>query len=431
MSTTGKNLAILNGRLLNPADKTERTANLYIENGRIAAIGTAPQNFRAAETIDAKGLIICPGLIDLCARLREPGHEYKASIRSETAAAAHGGITLLCIPPDTDPVIDEPAIIDLIQKQAQARDGARVNILGALTIGLEGLQLSQMAALKAAGCSGVSNALRPITDNKVWYRALEYAATQNLTVHIVPLDTNLANRGVAHAGAVATRLGLPGIPVSAETVATAQILALIEETGTRVHFGRISSAAATTMIAAAKDKKLPVTADTAIHQLLLDETAIDGFNSQAHLLPPLRSAIDRQALVAALKTGVIDAICSDHQPHDKDAKQNPYPATEPGISGLDTLLGLACELSSREGIPLLRVIDALTAVPAGILGVEDGKIAVGARANLCIFNPAHAWTVEPEKFRSSGKNTPFGGIQLNAKAIYTVIDGNPLTCNAD
>jgi dihydroorotase len=319
MNTNGKNLAILNGRLLDPASNTDAIADLYIENGCIAAIGAAPKDYRADETVDAKGLVVCPGLIDLCARLREPGYEYKATIRSETMAAALAGITTLCIPPDTDPVIDEPAMVDLIQKRGRTHGSAHVAILGALTTGLEGAQLSEMATLKAAGCSGISNALRPVANNRVWYRALEYAATHALTLHIVPLDPALTNQGVAHAGAVATRLGLPGIPISAETVAIAQILALVEETGARVHFGRISSAAGVGMIAAAKSKKLPITADVAMHQLLLSESAIDGFDSQAHVIPPLRSEQDRLALVAAVKSGAIDAICSDHQPHNLDA----------------------------------------------------------------------------------------------------------------
>jgi dihydroorotase len=427
---SGKNLVLLNGRLLDPATGGDKVANLYIENGRIAAIGTAPKNYQAEVTVDATGLIVCPGLVDLCARLREPGYEFKATIRSETTAAALAGITTVCIPPDTDPVIDEPALVDLIQKRAQAHGGADVAILGALTTKLEGTQLSQMATLKAAGCSGLSNALRPVANNRVWYRALEYAATHALTLHVVPLEPALANNGVAHAGAVATRLGLPGIPVSAETVAIAQLLALIEETGARVHFGRISSAAGIAMIAAAKTRKLPITADVAIHQLLLNESAIEGFDSQAHVIPPLRSEQDRQALVAAVKSGVIDAICSDHQPHDQDAKQNPYPDTEAGISALDTLLGLACQLAEREQIPLLRVLAALTSAPADILGLQRGRIAAGLRADLCIYNPQQPWTVEASQLRSSGKNTPFTGARLDARAVYTVINGVLLNCNS-
>ncbi|HEX5057483.1 MAG TPA: dihydroorotase [Gammaproteobacteria bacterium] len=425
----GKTLAILHGRLLDA--ETDRTADIYIENGCIAAVGASPRGFRADETIDAKGMIVCPGLIDLCARLREPGYEYKATIRGETRAAALSGITTLCIPPDTNPVIDEPAVVDLIQKRAQADDAAAVAVLGALTTRLEGAQLSEMATLKAAGCCGVSNALRPVTNNRVWYRALEYAATHELTLHVVPLDPALSANGVAHAGAVATRLGLPGIPVSAETVAIAQILALIEETGARVHFGRISSAAGAALIASAKERQLPVSADVALHQLLLNDTAIDGFDSQAHVIPPLRAERDRKALVAAVKSGAIDAICSDHQPHNLDAKQNPFPTTEAGISGLDTLLGLAWELAQREQIPQQRLIGALTDAPGRILKLQSGRIAQGLRADLCILSTDQAWTVEAQTLRSGGKNTPFTGMRLNARAVYTVIAGKLLHCNAD
>jgi dihydroorotase len=359
----------------------------------------------------------------LCARLREPGQEHKAGIRSETHAAARAGITTLCIPPDTEPVIDEPSMIDMIQKQVHSNRGARVAILGALTLKLAGEQLSEMAGLKQGGCVGVSNALHPLADTRVLRRAMEYATTQALTVHIVPLDKSLARNGVAHAGPVATRLGLPGIPVAAETVAIAQILALVEETGARVHFGRLSSARAVDMIAAAKQRDLPVTADTAIHHLFLTETAIDDFDSLAHVLPPLRSESDRQALVAGLRDGIIDAVCSDHQPHDADAKLNPYPATEPGISGLDTLLGLAHELVVREKIPLLKVLAALTCNPARILNISAGQIAVGGPADLCLFDPARVWNVSPQTFFSAGKNTPMAGMKLHGEVAYTAIGG--------
>jgi dihydroorotase len=270
-----------------------------------------------------------------------------------------------------------------------------------------------------------------VANNRVWYRALEYAATYALTLHIVPLDPALSNNGVAHAGAVATRLGLPGIPVSAETVAIAQLLALVEETGARLHFGRISSAAAIAMIAAAKNRKLPITADVAMHQLLLNDGAIDGFDSQAHVIPPLRSEQDRRALVEAVKSGVIDAICSDHQPHTLDAKQNPSPSTAPGISGLDTLLGLAWELARREGIPPQRLLESLSCAPAAILGLPAGRIAPGLPADLCIFSTDNKWSVDPLSLRSSGKNTPFAGIRLDARAVYTVISGTLYDCNTD
>jgi dihydroorotase len=418
------NILITNGRLLDPASGLDKIDNLYVADGAIAAVGgKAPAGFRADATIAADGLIVCPGLIDMCARLREPGQEHKAGIGSETRAAAHAGITTLCIPPDTEPVIDEPAVIDLIQKQVQISRGARVAILGALTMKLAGEQLSEMAGLKQVGCVGVSNALRSISDTRVLRRAMEYANTQALTVHIVPLDRSLARNGVAHAGAVATRLGLPGIPVAAETVAIAQILALIEETGARVHFGRLSSARAVDKIAGAKQRGLPVSADVAVHHLFLTETAINDFDGQAHVIPPLRAEADRQALVEGLRNGVIDAICSDHQPHDADAKLYPYPATEPGISGLDTLLGLTHELAVREKIPLSKLLAALTCNPAKILGISAGQIAAGRPADLCLFNPAQNWTVESHAFASAGKNTPMQGMGLRGAVVHTVIDG--------
>jgi dihydroorotase len=424
MNVTAPDTLIKNGRIIDPANNIDRIDDLYIQDGKIAGLGKdRPQSFNPAKTIDAGGHIVCPGLVDLCARLREPGAEYKANVRSETFAAARAGITLMCLPPDTDPVIDEPAVAQLIRQRAQENHSADVVTLGALTIKLAGQQLSEMAALKEAGCVGVSNALQPMQDNRVLRHAMEYVLTNDLTLHVIALDPGLSARGVAHLGQTAALLGLQGIPVSAETVAIAQYLALIEETGVRTHFGRLTSARAVEMIADAKSRGLPVTADAAIHNLHLTEEAIAHFNSQAHVIPPLRSASDRDALLAGLKTGVIDAICSDHQPHEPDAKLNPFPSTSPGISGVDTLLGLSLLLVDQMNLNINQVLQALTQAPADILGMPCGRLSTGAPANICIFDPQATWQVTRESLYSAGKNTPFLNSELPGKVLHTLIGG--------
>lgn len=410
--------------MIDPVSGRDEQTNVYISNGTVVAIGnTPPDGFHANITIDAKEQIVCPGLIELSANLREPGFEHKATIDSERTAAAKSGITALCMPPDTDPVIDEPSVVELIQKRAQQRQGPRLFTLGALTAGLQGQKLSEMAALKEVGCAGISNGLRPIQNSRVLRRAMEYAATYDFTLHAVPLDSALSKDGVAHEGPVATRLGLPGIPVAAETISLARYLALVEDVGVRVHFGRLSTAQGVNMIAQAKARGLPVSADVAIHHLHLTESAVDNFNSQAHVIPPLRSSIDRETLLAAVQSGIIDAICADHQPHNADAKLNPFPSTEPGISGLDTLLGLCLLLVQSGALTLAQALKALTAAPATILGTSLGRIEAGAPADVCIFDPRQGWTVGPDTLSSAGHNTPFIGWELPGKVTQTLVDG--------
>ncbi len=424
MSQTTQDVVISNGRIIDPANGIDQQSDLYIQNGKVAGIGdNKPAAFNPSKCIDASNHIVCPGLVDLCARLREPGAEYKANVRSETYAAARAGITLICLPPDTDPVIDEPAVIELIQQRAQETHSANVVTLGALTIKLAGLQLSELAALKEAGCVGISNALQPMQDNRVLRHAMEYALTNNMTMHVIALDQGLAAKGVAHLGKTASLLGLQGIPVSAETVALAQYLALVEEVGVKTHFGRISSARAVEMIADAKSRGLPVTADVAVHNLHLTEEAIEHFNSQAHVIPPLRSASDRDALLAGLRTGIIDAVCSDHQPHEPDAKLNPFPSTAPGISGIDTLLGLSLLLIDQMNFNMSQVLQTLTQTPAEILGIDGGNLSIGAPANICIFNPEPTWKVTRESMHSAGKNTPFINYELPGEVLHTLVAG--------
>ncbi|MDQ2694356.1 MAG: dihydroorotase [Pseudomonadota bacterium] len=416
-------LAIRNGRLIDPAHKIDDRRDLFIAAGRIVGVGQGPEGFAAERAIDAAGRIVCPGLIDLCARLREPGLEHKATIASETRAAAAGGVTTLVCPPDTDPVIDETAVVELIRRRAEAAGHARVLAIGALTRGLNGEQLTEMAALKDAGCVGVGNAARHVTNTLVLRRSLEYAATYGLTVFLNPADPWLTAAGCAHEGGVAARLGLPGIAAAAETTALARDLALIGEVGVRVHFGRLSSRKAVELIARAQSEGLPVTADVSAHHLHLTEHDLGRFDSQCHVLPPLRSHGDRDALRIGLASGVLGAVCSDHQPHEPDAKQNPFAATEPGISGLETLLALGLQLVAEGLLPLPVLIERLTLGPARILGMDLGHLGVGAAADVCIFDPAAVWTLEAAAMISRGRNTPFLSRTFHGRVTHTLLGG--------
>lgn len=415
---------IKHGRIVDPANKLDKVADLFIENGKIVAIGKGPSGFTPEQVIEAKNRIVCPGLVDLSARLREPGQEHKATIASETAAAASGGITSICCPPDTSPVIDTSAVTELIHQRALLASKAKVYCLGALTSGLEGKTLASMHALKTAGCIGVSNAYADIRDTAVLRHALEYAATCNLTVHLFCEDDGLRNNGVIHEGMMSVRLGLPGIPETAETIAVSRAFLLIEQTGTKVHFCRISSARSLDMITQAKQQGLPVTADAGISHLYLTEIDLAGFNSLCHVRPPLRTTRDRDELRKALATGILDAICSDHQPHDEDAKAAPFGLTEPGASTLDVLLSLSLQLVQDKVLDLQTAIAALTVKPAKIAGIDAGHLGKGGAADVCIIDPELAWVAEKETLASAGKNCPFLGWEMTGKVTHTLLDGN-------
>jgi dihydroorotase len=417
-------IRISGGRLIDPANNIDKIQDVYVAAGKITALGQAPDGFNVDIEIDASEQIVCPGLIDLCARLREPGQEYKTTIASESLAAASGGITTLCCPPDTNPVIDTPAVTEFIRLRAAATGKARIVTLAALTKGLGGEQLSEMAALKKAGCVGVSNAMKPLLNSLIQRRALEYAATYDLTVFLYANDPWLANSGCAHEGRVATRLGLPGIPEAAETAAVARDLALIEQTGVRAHFCRLTTGRAAQMVARAQFDGAAVTADVATPYLYLSEVDISDFDSQCHLLPPLRTVEDRQRLRDALQQGTLSALCSDHQPHEADAKLGPFPATEPGISGLDSLLPLSLQLVDEQAINMQDLIHRLTAGPAKILGLPYGTMTIGATADICIFHPGMIWQLDSNTIQSRGHNTPFMGREFRGRVTHTLLAGN-------
>lgn len=413
---------ISGGRVIDPAHDVDRITDVWIADGRIAALGEAPVGFPQHERIEADGRVVCPGLVDLCARLREPGATHKGTIASESRAAAAGGVTTLCCPPDTKPAIDSPATVELIRQRAAAAGWAHVRPIGALTQGLAGGYLAPMRALGAAGCVALSQADHTVHDTQVLRSALDYAATHDLPVLLSPADPWIAD-GCAAAGPLATRLGLAGVPVAAETTELARILALVADTGARVHVGRLSSAAAVELLARAHADGLPVSADVAAHQLHLTAAAVRGLDTRAHVRPPLREAADRDALRAAVASGIIGAICSDHQPHEPDAKCAPFASSAPGISALETLLPLALALADDRECALPTALARVTAGPAGILGLDAGTLAVGAPADICVFDPAAGWTLDGSAMASRGHNTPFDGAALRGRVERVLLAG--------
>ena len=410
-------LLIRNVRILDPASGSDSVGHVGIRDGAIASVGIKLPPDKFDDTLEAKGLWLMPGIVDLCARLREPGATHKATIASELAAARAAGVTTLCVPPDTRPVIDTPAVVDRIHAKAAHAGGAEVAVLGALTHGLAGEALAEMSALKQAGCVGVSNAAFGLRDSLVGRRALEYAQGLDLTVHVTPQNPALSNNGCAHEGPVATRLGLPPIPVAAEVSAIRFWISLVEDTGARVHFGRLSTARGAELVELAQQRRLPITADVAAHQLFLTAEDVEGFNAQCHVLPPLRAREDRDALRDAVKRGVIGAICSDHQPHEADAKINPFPLTEPGISALESLLPLTLQLVEEKLLTPLQAAERLSRAPAGVLGLERGSLARGATADLILIDPRSRWTFDASRIVSAGRNTPFDGREFRGRLV--------------
>ena len=410
-------------RIVDPASDRDKPGSLFIADGRIAALDKAPDGFRADETIDAKGLVLAPGLVDLSARLREPGFEYKATLESELGAAAAGGVTTLACPPDTDPPLDEPGLVEMLKRRAASLDLARVHPLGALTVGLKGTRLAEMAELAEAGCVGFFQGDAELPDTSTLLQAMRYAATFGFTVWLRPQDVALARGGVAHEGEVATRLGLPPVPVVAETIALRTIIELAQATGARVHLARLSSAAGVALVAEAKSRGLPVTCDVGIHHLHLCDRDIADFDAQCNFSPPLRDPSDRSRLRAALAEGIIDAVCSDHTPVDDDAKQVPFGEAEPGACGLELLLPLALQWGRESKLSMAQALGAVTHRPARVLGVRAGTLALGASADICLFDPEGTWIVRAEALASQGKNTPFLGLELQGRVVRTLVGG--------
>ena len=417
------NIHIKGGRVIDPKNRVDAKQDVFISAGKIAALGKPPSGFRAGRAIDASSLVVCPGLIDLSARLREPGFEYKATLESEMQAAVAGGVTSLACPPDTDPPLDEPGLVEMLKYRAKSLNLAHVYPVGALTWKLGGERLTEMAVLRDAGCIAFSHADTPIPDTQMLWRALQYAATFGFSVWLRPQDGYLARGGVAHDGDVATRLGLAGIPAFAETIALATILQLVRATRTRVHLCRLSTAEGVAMLRAAKKEGLPVSGDVGAHHVHLSEIDLGYFDSHCHVIPPLRSLRDRDALRAGLADGTIDALCSDHAPVDEDAKQMPFAESEPGATGLELLLPLTLKWAEETRVALPDALAAVTSRPAAILGVQAGELGVGSDADLCLFDPAAHVRVTADFLKSQGKNTPFIGYELPGRVRYTLVAG--------
>ncbi len=418
---------IKDGHLIDPANGIDAQNDVYIADGKIAGIGEAPADFRADQTIDAHGLLVIPGLVDLSARLREPGYEYKATLESELQAAMQGGVTSLVCPPDTDPVLDEPGLVEMLKHRAKSLNQANVYPLGALTVGLKGHALTEMAELTEAGCIGFSQADEPILDTTVLLRALQYAQTFGYTVWLRPQDPHLGRGGIAHSGPIASRLGLSGVPVMSETIALHTIFELVRTTGARVHLCRISSAAGVDLVRMAKKEGLPVTCDVGAHYIHLTDADIGFFDSNARLSPPLRSQRDRDAIRQGLLDGTIDAICSDHTPVDDDEKLRPFGEASPGATGLELLLSLALkwanECPDRSQTLVSKAVSKITIEAANIAGLASGRLSAGSVADICLVDPNAQWKVEAKALASQGKHTPFLGYELTGQVRTTIVAG--------
>jgi dihydroorotase len=417
-------LLIQNGRVIDPRNGFDAIMDVFVAAGKIIAIGDAPTDFHPNREINAQNLVVCPGLVDLSARLREPGFEYKATLESEMVAAVAGGVTSLSCSPDTDPVLDEPGLVEMLKYRARSLNQAHVYPVGALTQGLRGERLTEMAELHDAGCVAFGQADMPLPNTRIMMHAMQYAATFGFPVWLRPQDAALADGGVAHDGEVATRLGLPAIPVCAETVALSNIVLMARETGAAIHLCRISSAEGVAMVRAARSHGLPITCDVAANHIHLSEMDIGFFDSNCHLVPPLRGLGDRDALRAGLLDGTIDAVCSDHAPVDEDAKLLPFAEAEAGAVGLELLLPLTLKWATEMRIPLSAALSRITTHPGRILGVDAGHLSPGGAADLCIFDPDEYWKVEPATLKSQGINTPFLGMELRGRVKYTLLNGN-------
>ncbi len=422
-------ILIKNGRVINPATQFDEVCDVAIATGRIIGIGNTPADFKPGKLIDAHGCIVLPGLVDLAVRLREPGYEHEGMLESEMAAAVAGGVTSVVCPPDTDPVLDEPGLVEMLKFRAEKLHQSRVFPLGALTRGLKGAVLTEMVELTEAGCVGFSQAEVALEDTLVLQRALQYASTFGYTVWLRPQDFHLG-KGVAASGPLATRMGLSGVPVAAETIALHTIFELMKSTGASVHLCRLSSAAGVELVRQAKRDGLKVSCDISINSLQLTDADIGYFDSRARLNPPLRQQRDRDALRAALADGTVDALVSDHTPVDEDAKTLPFAEAEPGATGLELLLSQALQWSEQDGIPLLRALSVITDAPARVIGAtlgtlqaSVGQLVEGGVADVCICDPAERWTVGPQTLRSQGKYTPFSGYELPGRVRATLVGG--------
>jgi len=420
---------IQGGRVIDPASGLDAIADVALANGAVLAIQNIPSDFQADVTIPAAGCLVLPGLVDLAVRLREPGNEHARMLESEMAAAMAGGVTSLVCQPDTDPVLDEPGLVAMLRFRAEKLEQARVYPLGALTRNLKGEILTEMTMLTDAGCVAFSQAEVMLGNTQVLQRALQYATTFGYAVWLRPQDFYLG-QGVAASGPLATRMGLSGVPVMAETIAMHTIFELMRATGARVHLCRISSAAGVALVRQAKADGLKVSCDVSINSLHLTDADMGFFDSRARLNPPLRQQRDRDALREGLLDGTIDALVSDHTPVDEDDKALPFAESEPGATGLELLLSLAYKWHRDNGVPLQRALQVVTEGPAKVLGAalgprlgRTGRLQVGGLADVCVFDPQVDWTVQADALVSQGKHTPFSSYELPGHVRCTLVGG--------
>lgn len=421
-------LHIKNARLINPSTATDQQADLWIASGRIAGVGAPPDGFAPERTLDFSGLCLIPGLIDLAARLREPGQEYRATLESELRAAMAGGITSLVLPPDTDPPLDEPGLVEMLKHRARQLDQVNLYPLGAMTVGLKGETITEMAELTEAGCIGFAQADEPVLDTAVLLRAMQYACSFGYTVWLRPMDPWLS-RGVAASGAYAARLGLSGVPVQSETIALHTLLELQRSVGVKLHLCRISSAPGVELVRQAKAQGLPVTCDTTINHAHLTDVDIGYYDTHYRLDPPLRGQRDRDALRQGLKDGTIDALCSDHTPVDDDGKQMPFADAQAGATGLELLLSLTLKWAREDKLPLTEALARVTSGPAAVLRAGSpamppiGTLVPGAPADFCVVDLDDHWVVQRDSLISQSRHTPFLGMELPGRVKATFMRG--------
>ncbi len=403
---------IENVRVLDPICQTDGVQTVYIENGKLVA-----ESAQISETIDGQGLWLMPTMVDLCARMREPGQQQHGTLKSEGKAARENGILHVFTPPDSKPIVqDNGALIHGLVEKAMLDGGIYLQVIGAQTQGLKGNQPANMAGLKKGGCTAVSNANAPFADDDVVIRTLEYAAGLEMTVVFYAEEPQIAKDGCVHEGFVASRQGLPMIPALAETVAIAKYLLMIEATKVRAHFGLLSCGASVELIKQAKAKGLPVTCDVAMHQLHLTDQLIDGFNSLAHVRPPLRSEQDKELLRLGLKDGVIDAITTHHEPLSSSAKMAPFAETLPGFTAFDTFVPFGLQLIHEGLFEPLQWVEKVTVAPAKVANMYDRWLA---EAGWVLVNPALEWIITKDSIVSNGKNTPLINQAATGKAVRT------------
>lgn len=423
------NILIQNGLVIDPASGFQQQTDVAIQKGHVLSIGTVHEHFSPDQTIDASAMVVMPGLVDACARLGEPGHEHEGMLTTELSAAVSGGVTSVICPPDTQPVLDEPGLVEMLQFRAARLQLARVFPLGALTRGLSGESLTAMAELTLAGCVGFSQAEEAMTQTQTLQRAMQYAATYGYVVWMRPQDAFLG-KGVAASGPLATRLGLSGVPVAAETIALHTLIDTMRSTGARVHVCRLSSAAGVELVRQAKAEGLAITADVSIHHIHFTDNDVGYFDTRARLTPPLRQSRDRDALRQGLADGTIDVLVSDHTPVEGDAKDLPFAQAQPGATALEMLLSATLKWAEQSGVPWMRALQVVTSAPAALLGTAGeglGRLEVGSPADICIYDPAAQWQVTPDELLSQSKHTPFAfdmnGSQMPARVQTTLVGG--------